>query len=203
MALSHHTSISEGQSILKNADTIQDDQATAEHVLEWHSQESISTVSEDSSILGTMAAAREAEITRPSFWKCLRLWWLETVAAVIVLSSTAAVSTLLFLYQSEPLEEWPYRISINAVVSALIVCLKAAVVSIAIGGKESRRSYSYSLLSTSSWSSEMDVLSPPQPTTFDRHIPKCKSEPPCCFEIVYQISAPVSLRGSISRPEGY
>ena len=72
-------------------------------------------------------------------WSCLRLWWLEVVASFAVLLSLIALSALLGLYSGKPRSEWPYFLSINAIVAALVTVLRVAVLFIAVEGKGSIR----------------------------------------------------------------
>ena len=76
----------------------------------------------------------ENEVSIKSPWYHLRLWWLETVASFTILLSLIALSALLGLYSGRQRIEWPYFLSINAIVAALVTALRVAVLFIAVEG---------------------------------------------------------------------
>ena len=99
----------------------------------WNSLESTPNLREGSAMLWQKefpTAAKEP----PSKWDCTKSWWMEAVATLMVISSLSATTTLLLRYQGTILADWPYAISLTAVVSASATVLKGAVSLIAAEG---------------------------------------------------------------------
>lgn len=64
----------------------------------------------------------------------LREWWLEGMACLITLFALAAVVLTLYPHQKKPLPQWPYRLSVNILLSIYIVVMKAALMYILAQG---------------------------------------------------------------------
>lgn len=56
----------------------------------------------------------------------LALWWREALAGLVLAASMAASILALYPYQGKPLSEWPYLISIGALLSVYAVLLRLA-----------------------------------------------------------------------------
>ena len=91
----------------------------------------------DSTMKYLVKKSAKTEIAPTLPWSYLRLWWLEVVASFATLLSLIALSALLGLYSGKPRSEWPYLLSINAIVAALVKVLRVAVLFIAVEGKGS------------------------------------------------------------------
>lgn len=57
-------------------------------------------------------------------WMSLSTWWQEIMAIVLLLGATVASFATLYPYQGKPLPEWPYSITIGALLSAYSVVLR-------------------------------------------------------------------------------
>ncbi|MCJ1324263.1 hypothetical protein MMC10_000925 [Thelotrema lepadinum] len=76
----------------------------------------------------------ETSITNACRLDYLKLWWLEIVASFAILLGLIALSTLLGLYSGGPRSQWPYFLSVNAIVAALVTVLRLAILFIAVEG---------------------------------------------------------------------
>lgn len=63
-----------------------------------------------------------------------RIWWLELLCCVLFVGSLAAVVITIYPYEGRPLPQWPYRLTINSLISVYIVILKAAMLLVAAEG---------------------------------------------------------------------
>lgn len=59
-------------------------------------------------------------------WMSISTWWQEFTAILLLLGSTIASFATLFPYQGKPLPDWPYAITIGALLSAYSVVLRLA-----------------------------------------------------------------------------
>jgi hypothetical protein len=57
----------------------------------------------------------------------LKSWWMEIIAAILVLLSVMAIVLVLALHQNQPLPNWPFGISVNSLVSIFVVILKGGM----------------------------------------------------------------------------
>ena len=64
----------------------------------------------------------------------LRIWWLELLCCVLFVGALAAVIVTIYPYEGRPLPQWPYRLSINSLISVYTVILKAAMLLVAAEG---------------------------------------------------------------------
>lgn len=64
----------------------------------------------------------------------LRIWWLELLCCILFVGALAAVVVTIYPYEGRPLPQWPYRLSINSLISVYIVILKAAMLLVAAEG---------------------------------------------------------------------
>ena len=64
----------------------------------------------------------------------LKTWWLEIISCVLLLGSFLAVVATLQPYEGRPLPRWPYRLSINALISVYIVILKGSMLLVTAEG---------------------------------------------------------------------
>ena len=68
---------------------------------------------------------------RPRF---LRNWWMEIGACLLFMIAFVAIIATLYPHQGKPLPEWPFQISINALVSVYVVVLKTTIVFVTAEG---------------------------------------------------------------------
>jgi hypothetical protein len=61
-------------------------------------------------------------------------WWLEIGACFLFIISIGAVVVTLYPHQGKPLPKWPYRLSVNAVISIYVVILKSSILLVAAEG---------------------------------------------------------------------
>ncbi len=64
----------------------------------------------------------------------LQFWWLELSCCVVFIGALAALIVTIYPYEGRPLPQWPYRLSINSLISVYIVILKAAMLLVAAEG---------------------------------------------------------------------
>lgn len=64
--------------------------------------------------------------SRQRYWMSIATWWQEATAMVLLIASTVASFATLYPYQGKPLPEWPYAITIGALLSAYSVVLRLA-----------------------------------------------------------------------------
>ncbi|KAI4744271.1 hypothetical protein E4T50_05376 [Aureobasidium sp. EXF-12298] len=55
-------------------------------------------------------------------------WWTEILCLVLATSNLILIITILFILNDKPLASWHFSISLNAVISALVVATKAALI---------------------------------------------------------------------------
>ena len=67
-------------------------------------------------------------------FELLWIWWLELLCCVLFIGALVAVVLTVRPYEGRPLPQWPYRLSINSLISVYIVILKAAVLLVAAEG---------------------------------------------------------------------
>ncbi|KAK4500896.1 hypothetical protein PRZ48_009088 [Zasmidium cellare] len=65
---------------------------------------------------------------RPPKHNGFMIWWKELIAALLAVGMCFATVGTLYPYQGRPLPQWPYSITVNALLSAYMVVLKATVV---------------------------------------------------------------------------
>ncbi|KAH0367392.1 hypothetical protein KCU65_g4775, partial [Aureobasidium melanogenum] len=70
----------------------------------------------------------ERRIRKYPWYQVLKDWWIEILCLVIATASICAVTVGLGLLNNKPLTSWHLSISLNAVVSILIVTTKAALI---------------------------------------------------------------------------
>lgn len=58
----------------------------------------------------------------------LKNWWTELLCLALAASNLILITTILFLLNDKPLASWHFSISLNAVISALVVATKAALI---------------------------------------------------------------------------
>lgn len=73
----------------------------------------------------------ERSIRRRHIWKN---WWMEIGACVLGLVTLVAVIGTLQPHQGKPLPQWPYHISVNALISIYVLVLKAAILLVTTEG---------------------------------------------------------------------
>ena len=66
----------------------------------------------------------------------LKEWWFEILAGFTIILSLMAIALTLALNHDKPLEQWPFIISINAVVAIFTVVLKASMLTILAEGNQ-------------------------------------------------------------------
>ena len=64
----------------------------------------------------------------------LETWWLEVSCCVLFVSALVAIVVTIYPYEGRPLPRWPYRLSINTLISIYVVVLKAAMLLVATEG---------------------------------------------------------------------
>ena len=57
----------------------------------------------------------------------LKDWWMETLACGVILLSLLAISLAVGLHANKPLPQWPFGLSVNAVVAIFTTILRAAM----------------------------------------------------------------------------
>ncbi len=57
----------------------------------------------------------------------LRLWWLESLACLLIVGSLLAIVGTILPYQGQSLPQWPYRLSANTLVAVYLGILRVAV----------------------------------------------------------------------------
>ena len=85
--------------------------------------------------LGLCHSLRRKWSTKLAF---LKQWWMEISGAFVILSSLIAMVVSLALYHDQPLSQWPYRVSINALVAVFAATLKAAMLLIIAEGSKAQ-----------------------------------------------------------------
>jgi hypothetical protein len=58
----------------------------------------------------------------------LKDWWTELLCLIFATSNLILITTILFLLNNRPLASWHFSVSLNAVISALVVATKAALI---------------------------------------------------------------------------
>ncbi|KAK4505999.1 hypothetical protein PRZ48_003964 [Zasmidium cellare] len=64
--------------------------------------------------------------TPPRRIPVLAIWWKEFIACFLAVAAAIATFATLYPYQGKPLPQWPYLITVNALISAYMVVLKAS-----------------------------------------------------------------------------
>lgn len=67
--------------------------------------------------------------------RIFRDWWLEIGSTFIAIVAVVAIFATLYPHEGQPLPQWRYNLSINALVSIYVVVLKASVLLIVTQGK--------------------------------------------------------------------
>lgn len=70
-------------------------------------------------------------IVRTSFWKT---WWLEVICCFLYISALIAIVATIKAHEERPLPRWPYKLSINTLISVYMVILKATMLLVAAAG---------------------------------------------------------------------
>ncbi|KEQ71957.1 hypothetical protein M436DRAFT_73700 [Aureobasidium namibiae CBS 147.97] len=65
---------------------------------------------------------------RSTWIRCLKDWSVELLCLLLATSTLTLTNTILFLLDNKPLSSWRLSISLNAVISALVVATKAALI---------------------------------------------------------------------------
>lgn len=58
---------------------------------------------------------------------CGSSWALEVVSSVVAVAALVAIIAVLYAYDGKPMPDWPYGITLNALVSLLSTVMKAAM----------------------------------------------------------------------------
>ena len=124
---------------------------------------------EISPIRDPMAAKVFRGVLEDSF---LEYWWAEILASLIMLLALMAIILILALHQGHTLPSWPFTITLNSLISIMVVILKATMLAILASGKWSLEP-----------SSEMDMLT--------NNLPRSGSIE---VALVRKASAPLPLR---------
>jgi hypothetical protein len=61
-------------------------------------------------------------------------WWQAMAACAIMLCSLIAIILILGLHQNRPLPDWPLSITLNSLVSIMVVILKASMLALVTSG---------------------------------------------------------------------
>ena len=70
-----------------------------------------------------------SQASQSAAWtQCLKDWSLELLCLILATSTLVLTATILFLLNNQPLSSWRLSISLNAVISALVVATKAALI---------------------------------------------------------------------------
>lgn len=56
----------------------------------------------------------------------LLMWWKEIVATIVLLAAAVATFATLYMHQNQPQLDWPYSITIGALLSICSVFLRLA-----------------------------------------------------------------------------
>lgn len=62
-------------------------------------------------------------------------WWLEIGCVGVATGAILAIFATLFPFSGQPLPQWPYRLSINTLLSVYVACLKAAILVVITQGE--------------------------------------------------------------------
>ena len=54
-------------------------------------------------------------------------WWQELLCCILVLATLLAITATLYPFSGKPLPQWPYGLSINALLSIYVLMMKAAM----------------------------------------------------------------------------
>lgn len=63
-----------------------------------------------------------------------RKWWFECLCCVLAILALLAVALTLSIHQGRPLPQWPYKVTINSLVSVYVVVMKAAMLVVVAEG---------------------------------------------------------------------
>lgn len=74
-------------------------------------------------VVETTGHARES----PRHAHYMQNWWAETAATGLTLVAIVAIVVTLYLHEGKPLPQWPYSISINALISIYVTVMTAAI----------------------------------------------------------------------------
>jgi hypothetical protein len=69
---------------------------------------------------------RPDSISRWRSHKYLNLWWWEAICCIVALGALLAIVAIIRVHESKPLPQWRYGLTVNAIISAFMVVLKAA-----------------------------------------------------------------------------
>jgi hypothetical protein len=61
-------------------------------------------------------------------------WWKCLVACAVMLCSLMAIILILALHQDRPLPNWPFSITLNALISTMLAILKSSMLAIIAAG---------------------------------------------------------------------
>ena len=64
----------------------------------------------------------------------LRIWWLELLSCVLFITAFVAIVVTIYPYEGRQLPQWPYRLSINSLISIYVVILKAGILLVSAEG---------------------------------------------------------------------
>lgn len=64
----------------------------------------------------------------------LNFWWQEFIACSAMILSIIGISITLAVHQGQPLPKWPLKLTLNTVISILVVILKATMLAILTSG---------------------------------------------------------------------
>lgn len=65
----------------------------------------------------------------------LNFWWQEFIACAAMVLSIVGISITLAVHNGQPLPKWPIKLTLNTVISILVVILKATMLAILTSGK--------------------------------------------------------------------
>ncbi|CAK3983572.1 Hypothetical predicted protein [Lecanosticta acicola] len=88
-------------------------------------------ISNDSPVLRSLLEEEKEQQSRPApehkkLGTLLRNWWKEAPACFLMVAAVAATIGTLYPYQGRPTPQWPYAITVNALLSTYMVVMKAA-----------------------------------------------------------------------------
>ena len=84
---------------------------------------------------GAEQAASATTTGRHGLKKLIENWWKTIAAVVIMLVSLTAIILILAIHQNKPLPDWPFSITLNALISIMVVILKSSMLAIIAAGR--------------------------------------------------------------------
>ncbi|KAI1339096.1 hypothetical protein F5Y15DRAFT_93766 [Xylariaceae sp. FL0016] len=93
-------------------------------------REQVEKSQQDPSYLDGGYKGESRALSSPSRLKNAMIWWSETLACFLSLVALFAIVATAYPHLDQPIPEWPFKISINALISIYIVVLKTMIVTI-------------------------------------------------------------------------